>query len=121
MPSTDRMGSCESSSSTNWNRPSHKFGFLGVAIEFVEEDDSQLANAIRAGHVVRVRYAVPDRIPTEIRSAAAEALQYLADAPVLAHGRVELLWYVARAEHFPRLSSLWQFGHSVGELRDEPE
>ena len=39
----------------------------------------RLADAIRAGQVARVRYAAPDRVPAEIRAAAAEALQYVAD------------------------------------------
>ena len=50
--------------------------------------------AIRGGQVARVRYAAPERVPDTIRTAAAEALQYVADAPVSMHGRVELLWYL---------------------------
>ncbi len=64
------------------------------AIEFIEEDDATLADAIRAGHVARVRYAAPRRVPETIRAAAAETLQYVADTPVSLHGRVELLWYM---------------------------
>jgi RHH-type proline utilization regulon transcriptional repressor/proline dehydrogenase/delta 1-pyrroline-5-carboxylate dehydrogenase len=64
------------------------------AIEFVEEDDERLAELIRSSRVARIRYAAPDRVPDTIRRAAADALQYVADTPVSAHGRVELLWYV---------------------------
>jgi RHH-type proline utilization regulon transcriptional repressor/proline dehydrogenase/delta 1-pyrroline-5-carboxylate dehydrogenase len=64
------------------------------AIEFLEETDEQLAAAMRAGHVGRVRYATPDRVPEVIRRASAESFVYVADGPVLAHGRVELLWYL---------------------------
>ena len=49
---------------------------------------------MRSGRVGRVRYAAPDRVPESIRRAAAESFVYVADAPPLAHGRVELLWYL---------------------------
>ena len=63
-------------------------------IEFIEESDEELADAIGSGHVCRVRYAATDRVPEIVRRAAAEASVFIADAPVLAEGRVELLWYV---------------------------
>lgn len=63
-------------------------------IEFVEESDEEFAGAIGAGHVCRVRYAAADRVPEIVRRAAAETCLFIADAPVLAEGRVELLWYV---------------------------
>lgn len=63
-------------------------------IEFVEESDEEFAKAISGGHVCRVRYAAADRVPEIVRRAAAEACLFIADAPVLAEGRVELLWYV---------------------------
>jgi RHH-type proline utilization regulon transcriptional repressor/proline dehydrogenase/delta 1-pyrroline-5-carboxylate dehydrogenase len=66
----------------------------GAAIEFVEEDDERLAELMLASRVARLRYASPARVPDVVRRAAAEALQYVADAPVSGHGRVELLWYV---------------------------
>jgi RHH-type proline utilization regulon transcriptional repressor/proline dehydrogenase/delta 1-pyrroline-5-carboxylate dehydrogenase len=90
------------------------------AIEFVEEQDAQIADAIRAGQVARVRYAASDRVPAEIRAAAADALQYVADVPVVGHGRVELLWYVREqsiAHVYHRYGNL---GIRVDEPRDEP-
>ncbi|MBC8243209.1 MAG: proline dehydrogenase family protein [Verrucomicrobia bacterium] len=42
----------------------------------------------------RLRYAKPSRVPEAIRQAANEASIYIADTPVLAEGRLELLWYV---------------------------
>lgn len=63
-------------------------------IEFIEEGDEELAARIAEGQTDRVRYAAPDRVPGIVRRAAAERPIYLADAPVLAKGRVELLWYV---------------------------
>lgn len=60
----------------------------------VEESDEDLAAAITRHEIERVRYASPDRVPLVVRRAAAEAQIFIADAPVLAEGRVELLWYV---------------------------
>jgi RHH-type proline utilization regulon transcriptional repressor/proline dehydrogenase/delta 1-pyrroline-5-carboxylate dehydrogenase len=60
----------------------------------VAESDEELADLIRRSETDRVRYARPERVPEIIRRAAAEALQYVADEPVSAHGRIELLWYV---------------------------
>lgn len=67
------------------------------AIEFVEETDEDLAAWIRIlpPHAnERIRYATPDRVPAGIRSAATAAGVTLADEPVLADGRIELLWYL---------------------------
>jgi RHH-type proline utilization regulon transcriptional repressor/proline dehydrogenase/delta 1-pyrroline-5-carboxylate dehydrogenase len=66
----------------------------GAAIEFVEESDEALAQAIIAGQTERVRYAAPDRVPSTIFEAAWHSGLYLARAPVLQEGRIELLWYV---------------------------
>ncbi len=63
------------------------------AIEFVEQTDADLAQAIREGNVDRIRFAYPDRVPPIIRTAAAAVGHFIADAPVCCHGRVELLWY----------------------------
>ncbi len=63
------------------------------AIEFVEESDAELVEALLAGPPIRLRYAHPARVPSIVRSAAGTTGQYLADEPVQAHGRVELLWY----------------------------
>ena len=64
------------------------------AIERVEEDDSALAEAIREGGTERVRYAAPGRAPRAVHSAAGESGVHLAVSPVVAEGRIELLWYV---------------------------
>jgi RHH-type proline utilization regulon transcriptional repressor/proline dehydrogenase/delta 1-pyrroline-5-carboxylate dehydrogenase len=42
----------------------------------------------------RLRYATPARVPESTRRAANEACLYIADTPILAEGRLELLWYV---------------------------
>lgn len=64
------------------------------AVDFAEETDDELATQIRDRQTDRVRYADPERVPAIIHRAAAESGVYLAHAPVLAHGRVELLWYL---------------------------
>jgi RHH-type proline utilization regulon transcriptional repressor/proline dehydrogenase/delta 1-pyrroline-5-carboxylate dehydrogenase len=64
------------------------------AIEFVEETEARLAQVIRAGETDRVRYAAPDRVSPEIFAASAKSGLFVARAPVLAEGRIELLWYV---------------------------
>lgn len=64
------------------------------AIEFVEESEAVLAEVVRRAQTDRVRYAAPDRVPPEIFAAAQESGLFLARAPVLAEGRVELLWYL---------------------------
>jgi len=92
----------------------------GAAIEFVEETDQQLAEAVRAGHAGRLRYAAPDRVPEVIRTAAAGQLSYVADAPVSPHGRVELLWYVREQSIAHRYHRYGNLGFRTGEERDEP-
>jgi RHH-type proline utilization regulon transcriptional repressor/proline dehydrogenase/delta 1-pyrroline-5-carboxylate dehydrogenase len=65
----------------------------GIPTRFVTQSDAELAAAIAAGEVERIRYASSARVPAAIYSAAASTLVYLARTPVLAHGRIELLWY----------------------------
>ena len=65
-----------------------------ASIEFVEESDQQLAEVIADRHTDRLRYASPHRVPELIRRAAAETGLFIASAPVLAVGRIELLWYL---------------------------
>jgi RHH-type proline utilization regulon transcriptional repressor/proline dehydrogenase/delta 1-pyrroline-5-carboxylate dehydrogenase len=86
------------------------------AIEFVEEDDAALAEAIRAGQVPRIRYAAPDRVPDVVREAAAASLHYIADAPVSLHGRIELLWYVCEQS----VSHVYHRYGNLGIRADEP-
>jgi RHH-type proline utilization regulon transcriptional repressor/proline dehydrogenase/delta 1-pyrroline-5-carboxylate dehydrogenase len=68
-----------------------------AAIEFVEESDEELAELIRGfpdHSPERIRYAGLRRVPDIVRRAAAEVGVYIADEPVLAAGRIELLWYL---------------------------
>jgi RHH-type proline utilization regulon transcriptional repressor/proline dehydrogenase/delta 1-pyrroline-5-carboxylate dehydrogenase len=92
----------------------------GGAIEFLEETDEQLATAIRGGEVERVRFAAPDRVPSTVRIAAAAAFIYLADGPVLAEGRVELLWYLREQSISDDYHRYGNLGARAGERRAEP-
>ncbi len=65
-----------------------------AGIEFLSETDEELALALRHRATDRVRYAAPDRVALTVRRAAAATQIHLADQPVLATGRVELLWYL---------------------------
>ena len=64
------------------------------SIEFVEESDKDLARVMREHQTDRVRYAAPERVPGVVFEAVRDTGLYVAPAPVLAEGRVELLWYV---------------------------
>ena len=66
----------------------------GGEIEFVEETDAELAQIIRDGQTERVRYARPERVPSVVFDAVKDTGLYIARAPVLGEGRIELLWYV---------------------------
>ncbi len=92
----------------------------GAAIEFITETEEQLTRAIVSHQTDRVRYAAPDRAPLEIRQAAADVLQYIADAPPVAHGRVELLWYFQEQSLSVAYHRYGNLGLRVNEQRDEP-
>jgi len=94
-----------------------------AAIEFVEEEDEQLAGHIRAlpPHATeRIRFAASDRVPGVVRTAAAETGVYLADEPVLAEGRVELLWYLREQSICLDYHRYGNLGARAGEARREP-
>ena len=90
------------------------------AIEFIEEDDASLDAAVRMGQVARLRYAAPERVPDSVRAAAAEALQYIADAPVSLNGRIELLWYLQEQSVSYVYHRYGNLGLRADEERDEP-
>lgn len=55
-----------------------------------QSDDELIA---RLPEIQRIRYAAPDRVPPAVYAAAAQSGFYIARAPVLMEGRVELIWY----------------------------
>jgi RHH-type proline utilization regulon transcriptional repressor/proline dehydrogenase/delta 1-pyrroline-5-carboxylate dehydrogenase len=92
----------------------------GATIEFVTETDAELGRAMVTHQTDRVRYAAPNRVPLEIRQTAADALQYIADTPPLAHGRVELLWYFQEQSLSVVYHRYGNLGSRADEPRDEP-
>lgn len=65
----------------------------GGRIEFVEESDEELASVIKERRTDRVRYAEPSRVPDSVLRAVGDSGVYIARSPVLAEGRIEMLWY----------------------------
>ncbi len=61
----------------------------GVSLRY--ETDADVVEAI--SRIQRIRYAAPERVPPEVFRAAAETGFYIARAPVLMEGRIELLHY----------------------------
>jgi RHH-type proline utilization regulon transcriptional repressor/proline dehydrogenase/delta 1-pyrroline-5-carboxylate dehydrogenase len=90
-------------------------------IEFIEETDAQLAAAIRAGRVERVRTAGPGRVSDEILRAAVERFVHIASEPVLAEGRVELLRYLREQSVSFDYHRYGNLGSRANEARREPE
>jgi RHH-type proline utilization regulon transcriptional repressor/proline dehydrogenase/delta 1-pyrroline-5-carboxylate dehydrogenase len=88
-----------------------------AAIEFVEESDDALAEAIRSGQTERVRYADPARVAEGVRRAAAEVGLYLAADPVLAVGRIELLHYLREQSLCVDYHRYGNLGARAGEVR----
>jgi RHH-type proline utilization regulon transcriptional repressor/proline dehydrogenase/delta 1-pyrroline-5-carboxylate dehydrogenase len=62
----------------------------GADAEFLIESDEVIAQKA-PDRGLRFRYATPDRVPAIVRQVAAASLAYIADAPVSACGRLELL------------------------------
>ena len=93
------------------------------SIEFIEESDSAIEDLIRSwpAHAdERLRFAAPDRVPPALRAAAAESAVYLADEPVLAHGRLELLWYLREQSLCSDYHRYGNLGARACETRREP-
>lgn len=63
-------------------------------IEFANQSDEELAVLIQAQEIGRIRYARPERVPISIRNAVIGQYIFIADAPVLDEGRIELMWYI---------------------------
>lgn len=87
-----------------------------ASIEFVEESDADLAQAIASGQVDRVRYAAPDRASLEVLKAGNAANGCVVSVPVSAEGRLELLWYVREQS----ISTDYHRYGNLGIRADEP-
>jgi len=87
-----------------------------ASIEFVEESDAGLAQAIGQGQVDRVRYAAPERASLEVLKAGNTANGCVVSVPVSAEGRLELLWYLREQS----ISTDYHRYGNLGVRADEP-
>lgn len=67
----------------------------GAMFAIVEETDAELATRIKERGTDRVRYAGASRVPRAVLDAVGDTGVYVAHAPVLGEGLLELLWYVS--------------------------
>jgi len=91
--------------------------------DVVEESDDAVAESLRqspAHTTERLRFAAPDRVPPAVRAAAAAAGVHLADDPVVAHGRVELLRYLREQSVCTDYHRYGNLGTRASESRREP-
>jgi RHH-type proline utilization regulon transcriptional repressor/proline dehydrogenase/delta 1-pyrroline-5-carboxylate dehydrogenase len=88
-----------------------------AGIEFVDESDAALAATLAGPHDVRIRYAGRDRVPPEVRRAAAASGRWIADLPVVSAGRVELLWYLREQTISSDYHRYGNLGRRAGEAR----
>ncbi|MEE9273907.1 MAG: bifunctional proline dehydrogenase/L-glutamate gamma-semialdehyde dehydrogenase [bacterium] len=86
-------------------------------VSFVRESDEALAKAVRSGQVERLRYAAPDRAPGTLFEAANETGFFIARAPVLAEGRIELLWHLQEQSISHAYHRHGNLGQRAGEER----
>jgi len=63
-------------------------------MEFLEETDEELVQALERGQVDRLRYSGRSEVAAAVRAAAQDQFVYVADSAVSLLGRIELLWYV---------------------------
>ncbi len=109
--------------SEGWSEYGRKSGSWARNEEVVDETDEELAAriAVQPAHgTERIRYAGPGRVPERVRLAAAQAGVSLADEPVLAEGRIELLWYVREQSISHDYHRYGNLGARSREARREP-
>lgn len=86
-------------------------------LEIREELDAEMAGRLEARDLHRLRYAGPGKVAPLIRRAAIQAGAWVADRPVLAEGRIELLWYLREqslSRDFHRYGNVSAAGRSEG-------
>jgi len=90
-------------------------------IEFVEETDEHLAQAVRQQQADRVRYAAPERAPDDVLEASALSGLCVVSNPVSMEGRLEMLWYVYEQSLSIDYHRYGNLGGRADESRAEPE
>jgi RHH-type proline utilization regulon transcriptional repressor/proline dehydrogenase/delta 1-pyrroline-5-carboxylate dehydrogenase len=93
----------------------------GEKIDFVVQSTAVLEEFIAAGSVHRLRYSNADRIAITTRQAALAAHVTIVDRPVLAEGRIELLWYLREQSISYAYHRYGNLGARVGEPRRGPD
>jgi RHH-type proline utilization regulon transcriptional repressor/proline dehydrogenase/delta 1-pyrroline-5-carboxylate dehydrogenase len=90
-------------------------------IEFILESEEEIAANLGLHPSERVRYAAPERVPPSVRTSAAESGTWIADRPVLAAGRIELLWYLREQAISYAYHRYGNLGARAGEERAQPQ
>jgi len=109
--------------SDGWTEFRRRAGPGSSEADVILETDDELAARIagQAAHgTERIRFAAPDRVPDGVRKAAAKSGAWIADEPVLAEGRVELLWYLREQSISHDYHRYGNLGARSGEARREP-
>lgn len=102
----------------DWLRQLHDMTeFWAGDIEFVTWCDEDLAKEIQDGHVARLRYAAPDRVPLEIHRAVIGHYVHIADQTVTSIGRIELLACVEEQSVCVDYHRYGNLGNRSGEQR----
>lgn len=91
----------------------------GAHVELVEETDEQLVDVLLNRQTDRLRYSSHAVVPESILRAAAQAGVYVARAPVLPAGRVELLWYLREQSISMNYHRYGNLGTRAAEFRRE--
>jgi RHH-type proline utilization regulon transcriptional repressor/proline dehydrogenase/delta 1-pyrroline-5-carboxylate dehydrogenase len=81
------------------------------------ESDSELIAAMPK--IDRIRYAAPERVSPEIFAAAAETGFFIARAPVLMEGRIELLHYYRQQSVCTNYHRYGNLGFRAGEFVED--
>jgi RHH-type proline utilization regulon transcriptional repressor/proline dehydrogenase/delta 1-pyrroline-5-carboxylate dehydrogenase len=93
---------------TDFLNCSEAHAFIRKAIIRRQRDEELMASM---AVVERIRYAAPERVPAEVMAAAARRGFYIARAPVLMEGRLELI-------HYYQNQSICDTYHRYGNLGD---
>ena len=89
-------------------------------LELIAQSDAALAGQIEAGTISRLRYSSKSHVPDSVRSAAAANAIPIIDRPVLAAGRIELLWYHIEQSLSFDYHRYGNLGNRSDEQRSEP-
>lgn len=125
-----RIAGCRSTVSVPENLSASIRGFIewldevtdtwGAQIEFLEESDAMLSDAIAIEQVGRLDYASAERVPDAIRRAAAKHLLTVVDTPPTGEGRLDLLWRITEQSLSHTYHRYGNLGGRTGEIRSEP-